>query len=103
MSDLISRQAALAEFVDGRDVYDIMESIESLPSADRQEVESATISNEGITFYYRKTGKWDAYTDCEGKSRRITCNICGWRSHSLCWKDYNYCPNCGAKMGGDTE
>ena len=30
MSDLISRQEALAEFIDGRDVFDIMESIEQL-------------------------------------------------------------------------
>ena len=35
MSDLISRQDALAEFIDDRDVFDIMESIEELPSADR--------------------------------------------------------------------
>ena len=34
-TDLISRQDALAEFIDDRDVFDIMESIESLPSADR--------------------------------------------------------------------
>lgn len=32
--DLISRQDALAEFIDDRDVFDIMESIESLPSAE---------------------------------------------------------------------
>ena len=32
--DLISRADALAEFKDGRDVYDIMESIEELPSAE---------------------------------------------------------------------
>lgn len=33
-TDLISRQDALAEFIDDRDVFDIMESIESLPSAE---------------------------------------------------------------------
>ena len=37
-SDLISRQNAIAEFRDGRDVYDIMESIEEVPSADAVEV-----------------------------------------------------------------
>lgn len=38
MSDLISRQDALAEFIDDRDVFDIMESIESLPSADAVQI-----------------------------------------------------------------
>lgn len=33
-TDLISRKSVLAEFRDGRDVYDIMESVEELPSAE---------------------------------------------------------------------
>jgi len=49
----------------------------------------------------RPKGEWEEYTDCEGKTRTITCSECGWEEHS--WIDTNYCPNCGAKMGGDGE
>lgn len=41
-------------------------------------------------------GEWIEYTDCEGKTRTITCSKCGWVEHS--WVDLNYCPNCGARM-----
>ena len=51
----------------------------------------------------RPHGEWEEYTDCEGKTRTITCSECGWEEHS--WIDTNFCPNCGARMvkGGDTE
>ena len=44
----------------------------------------------------RKKGKWIEYTDCEGKSRRITCDQCGHEEWN--WLDPNFCPNCGADM-----
>lgn len=49
----------------------------------------------------RQHGEWEEYTDCEGKTRTITCSECGWEEHS--WIDTNYCPNCGAKMKGENN
>ena len=105
-SDLISRADAIKEIEElpnayngWSDTYDkacIIGVLESLPSADRQEVESATINNEGITFYYRKKGEWieeDEYGDL------WVCDQCGFASEH---RD-NYCPNCGAKMRGEEE
>lgn len=44
----------------------------------------------------RNKGEWIEYTDCEGKSRRITCDQCGHEEWN--WLNPNFCPNCGAKM-----
>ena len=49
----------------------------------------------------RPKGEWEEYTDCEGKTRTITCSECGWEEHS--WLDTNFCPNCGADMRGEKE
>lgn len=45
----------------------------------------------------RPTGEWIAQGDC-GVTK---CNRCGWSIEECI--DYNYCPNCGAKMGGESE
>lgn len=59
---------------------DMIGCIKSLPSADRPQ------------------GKWIAQGDC-GVTK---CNRCGWSIEECI--DYNYCPNCGAKMrGADDE
>ena len=49
----------------------------------------------------RKCGEWEVYKDCEGKTRVITCNLCGWESGRYTWHNYNFCPNCGAEMKND--
>lgn len=51
----------------------------------------------------RKRGKWEVYKDCEGKTRIITCNLCGWESGRYTWHNYNFCPNCGAEMRGEED
>lgn len=97
MSDLISRQAAIEMAVDvetpqgayERAIY--VDDLMALPSADAVEVESATIHNEGITFSYRKKGKW-----INKNGGLANCSICGERWGA--WDVMNYCPNCGAKM-----
>ena len=74
-------------------------------SADRQEVESATIHNEGITFSYRKTGEWIWSPKDKDGTVSGCCSNCSF-SHLFIGghtAQYNYCPNCGAKMRGEEE
>ena len=61
MSDLISRPDALAEFIDDRDVFDIMESIEELPSA-----QPLVLTCDGC----RHVGTYDTDFPCSGCIRR---------------------------------
>ena len=50
-----------------------------------------------------KQSKWIIYTDCEGKTRTCTCNLCGYETGKHTWENPNYCPDCGAEMVGDTD
>lgn len=91
MSDLISRQAAIANAISGRTrevdgekwirVSEVRESIKILPSAEP------------------KHGKW-IKADSQQYFRKhypcFTCSECGYRKDSQ--KTWNYCPNCGARM-----
>lgn len=85
--DLISRESALAEFRDGRDVYDIMESIEELPSVpdSRQRGEWIFKPKDAIELMFTKP----------------RCSECGFESAD----GGNFCSNCGADMrrGGEDE
>ena len=45
-----------------------------------------------------KTGHWIVSMDCEGKTRRCTCNLCGYKTGQYTWKNPNFCEDCGAKM-----
>ena len=95
MSDLIERRTAIKALYDywsgcsfDGDGYDIADKSEDvlndLPSAEP-----------------RKNGKWIEYTDCEGKSRRITCDQCGHEEWN--WCNPKFCPNCGSYNGGEEE
>lgn len=44
------------------------------------------------------TGRWLVDTDCEGKTRTCTCDLCGYKTGKYTWKNPNYCANCGARM-----
>lgn len=52
----------------------------------------------------RPTGEW---VDIDNYYRMATCSRCHKVTMFEKWgeytRSYNYCPNCGAKMGGDTE
>lgn len=123
-SDTISRESALAEFKDGRDVYDIMESIEQLPSA---QPNGDTISrraaidavwNNNITRDEimaelerlpsapdsRQRGEWVEIKDYNGDVH-YQCDQCGNEFILIDGtpkeNNYNFCPNCGADMRGD--
>lgn len=91
MNDLISRQAAIdalyhVDEYNGRSV----EAIRNLPSAQPE----------------RKTGKWNAYYHGinETPSFTYSCNQCGYSAPyglyggKYSQKEWNFCPNCGAKM-----
>lgn len=45
-----------------------------------------------------KTGHWIVTMDCEGKTRKCTCDKCGYETGKYTWHNPNYCPNCGARM-----
>ena len=96
MDEVISKLAAIDALGEAPEVW--MDTPEEFAALNQWEYDVAAI--KAVPSVQRKKGKWNAHKDCEGKTRRITCNLCGWQSHSLCWYDYNYCPNCGADMRG---
>lgn len=49
------------------------------------------------TSYWRATHAEDVQVN----RLNLKCSLCGWRNHER--KDYNYCPNCGAKMERSEE
>jgi len=91
MDDLISRKVAIKAIEDLQDCYNgfsdtydkacIIGVLEELPSAQQE----------------RKEGRWKPYPIAEGC---LQCSECGVLRMS---KSSNYCPNCGAKMGGDAK
>lgn len=44
-------------------------------------------------------GMWD---NLDGYKTRRVCSVCGWDVPEY-GKFYSYCPNCGAKMDGDSD
>ena len=44
-------------------------------------------------------GRWD---NLDGYKTRMVCSVCGWDVPEY-GKFYSYCPNCGAKMDGDSN
>ncbi len=118
MNDMISRQAAidamrkaLYDYEDKMekqfqesDELDVAEWIvhrifvQNMNAIDRKVImDSPTAQPE------RKRGKWRIYVDCEGKTRRCTCNLCGHKTDEYCWESPNYCENCGAEMEDGEE
>ena len=93
--DLISRQAAIdaldgkieitgrtnAEAVKGY-VRLVKDRLEQLPSAQR-------------------TGRWKVSELPKGKMKY--CSECGFGQYIADERQYNFCPNCGAKMDGEVE
>lgn len=92
MSDLISRQYVLyaidyMEADEGLGMVDLREIVESLPTAEH------------------KTGEWKVKRWHNRWMRK--CSVCGWMQEidtpkMMGWV-YKYCPNCGAKMGGQDD
>lgn len=49
----------------------------------------------------RKRGRWIDKTS--GYAFNYECSNCGYTVHYQFIDEYNFCPNCGAKMKGDTN
>ena len=59
--------------------------------------------SEGVEFVRveeleQKTGEWEVYMSEEGKSRRCTCKLCGYKTGPYTWENPKYCAGCGARM-----
>lgn len=95
----ISKRDALAEFKDGRDVYDIMESIKSLPSAEPKQGEWKLDPN-GMDW---NIPAWRC-SECGFVANYIGVEANGLGNNPMNWAGSNFCPHCGAKMeGGEKE
>ena len=105
VNDCISRQAAIDVCNKAIDLWQgqlgegiviaVRKKIEELPSAQPE----------------RKTGKWNAYYHGinETPSFTYSCNQCGYSAPyglyggKYSQKEWNFCPNCGAKMRGEQD
>ena len=86
MSEYIERDAAInavfEAFADGRSAYD---ALNNLPAADVRPVVRGFNVDKAYPSLFE-------------------CSVCGWSDGDTTTGDtrtYNFCPNCGAKMGGD--
>jgi len=81
MAEYIKREDALDAWYDKERYTDI----EAIPSADVVE---------------RKKGKWIKGVGENGVSTSLFCSECNLENRH--WYEWNYCPNCGADMRGET-
>jgi hypothetical protein len=95
--------------------------LEALPSAEPEKVvciANITLSEEQLremvekvkneivqvfpSAEQRKTGRWQVLDECSNEG--IYCSICHKKvfkldlSNTMKWKNFKFCPNCGAKM-----
>lgn len=82
--DAVNRHDALNCVTFNEVRYRMVEDIKALPSVTPK----------------KKTGHWE-YVQYDGNPNigNLHCSEC----NRIAGFEYNYCPNCGAKMGGDTE
>ena len=90
MNDLISRKALLEALQVKWE--STIKTIKNAPAVEAEPV---------------KHGRWKAHKpDCRGYTAGFICSSCGniiYTDYSMKECDYNYCPNCGAKMEGDSH
>lgn len=90
-TDYISREAALACFADWIDRYGHEHSADEM--IEYQRIEELPVADVRPVV----RGKWlDTET---GGIKETVCSIC----FHTGWHHFNYCPNCGADMRGETD
>ena len=102
MAELIERQAAIdavmavyvrtAGYKTRERVLETREAIQKLPAADVAPVVH---------------GKWahSRYENCSEQFEIVKCSCCGHEAYAMAFyvRFGNYCPNCGARMDGDSD
>lgn len=86
--DLITEEYTAGGFTDYSNYSNLWDEVDDMPAADVQPV---------------KHGRWsECYTDSRLYSG--ICSVCGGAAiRSVKVNPLDYCPNCGARMDGDTE
>lgn len=87
-NDLISRQAAIDAFMmataDGDKAEWCEYVIRQVPSVQPEQTK----------------GKWEKGVSENGLATALFCSACNYENKQ--WNEWNYCPNCGAKMERET-
>ena len=73
-----------------RSMGELRSMIDELPAVDAKPV---------------KHGRWISYPNCLAYDEHIACSNCkaAWNTMDNVVDEFNYCPNCGAKMDGGEE
>lgn len=88
-NDLISRETLIEELESLKHIVDCNDNIELCITV----VENAPTVE-------RPHGKWIEHYDSSDGFTWLTCSRCMFKAYE---EDYNFCPNCGAEMGKETE
>ena len=88
----------------------VLEDIDKAEAIDLWQIRQEATENalkKAEELYARPKGEWIPMSpDCRGYSESFKCSICGAYIYPRCLEkelDYNFCPYCGADMGGDKE
>ena len=85
---------------------DRIKSITSVPDYQpgkrqrKRAVELEYVKIAALTQPGRKHGKWEGAWNPGFMSKQTHCTICGWENHHCV--EFDFCPNCGAKMDQGT-
>lgn len=67
----------------------------------------ATVNGKMVEVQEVRRGRWEAIDrDCRGYAITYECSSCKQLitlPYPMKWMDYDYCPNCGAKMDEEEE
>ena len=94
MTEYIERKTAIKRVMEtkwesGSDGAAAMEIVAATPAADVAPVVH---------------GRWEqCFEDWRKQIEGDQCSVCGFAHYGTTIRDYNYCPNCGAKMDGGVD